>query len=64
MRFWRRLAKVMGWGLVVIGVISAGLAWFAYKVVTDSEWAAQYIKGQAARYFRSRSLTWSGSTSA
>ena len=49
----------------MIGVISAGLAWFAYKVVTDSEWAAQYIKkGKLRGISRSRSLTWSGSTSA
>ncbi len=50
MRLGRRLAKVFLWGLVLIVLITAGAAWFAYALVTDSEAAARMIKGQAARY--------------
>jgi len=50
MRLGRRLAKVVIWGLVVIVLITAGAAWFAYALVTDSEAAARMIKAQAARY--------------
>ncbi len=44
------MAKVFLWGLVLIVLITAGAAWFAYALVTDSEAAARMIKGQAARY--------------
>ncbi|MGC8639009.1 MAG: AsmA-like C-terminal region-containing protein [Isosphaeraceae bacterium] len=50
-RFWRRLVKVIGWGLVLCVLIAAGLAWFAYTVVTDSDTASRLIKAQAARFF-------------
>ncbi|HMF37330.1 MAG TPA: AsmA-like C-terminal region-containing protein, partial [Isosphaeraceae bacterium] len=50
MRLWRRLAKILFWGLVLIVLITAGAAWFAYALVTDSETAARMIKGQAARF--------------
>ena len=50
-RCWRRLAKVIGWGLVLSLLISAGLAWFAYTVVTDSDFASRLIKAQAALFF-------------
>ena len=46
----RRLAKVLLWGLVLVALITAGAAWFAYALVTDSEMAARLIKAQAARY--------------
>src|SRR5271166_3103211 len=50
MRLGRRLAKVLIWGLVLIVLITAGAAWFAYALVTDSETAVRLIKAQAARY--------------
>ena len=50
MRLGRRLAKVLIWGLVLIVLITAGAAWFAYALVTDSETAARLIRAQAARY--------------
>src|SRR5271157_5799136 len=50
MRLWRRLAKISFWGLVLIVLITAGAAWFAYALVTDGETAARMIKGQAARF--------------
>src|SRR5208337_629161 len=50
MRLWRRLAKLLFWGLALIVLIMAGAAWFAYALVTDSETAARMIKAQAARF--------------
>jgi hypothetical protein len=50
MRRRRRVARFLIWSLVVIVLISAGLAWFAYALVTDSEMAAGLIKAQAARF--------------
>ena len=50
MRLGRRLAKVLIWGLVLIVLITAGAAWFAYALVTDSETAERLIKAQAARF--------------
>ena len=50
MRLWRRLAKFMFWAMVLIVLIMAGAAWFAYALVTDSETAARMIKAQAARF--------------
>ena len=61
-RFWRRLAKLIAWGLVLILLIAAGVTWFAYTVVTDSDTAARLIKGQAARFFP-RSLIEMGNVS-
>jgi hypothetical protein len=46
----RRVAKVVLWGLVVIVLTSAGVAWFAYALVTDSETAARLIKAHSARF--------------
>ncbi|MGA8348217.1 MAG: AsmA-like C-terminal region-containing protein [Isosphaeraceae bacterium] len=50
MRLGRRLAKVLFWGLVLIVLITAGAAWFAYALVTDSETAERLIKARAARF--------------
>ena len=50
MRLGRRLAKVLAWGLVLIVLIAAGAAWFAYALVTDSDTAARLIRAQAARF--------------
>ena len=44
MRLGRRLAKILIWGLVLIVLITAGAAWFAYALGTDSETAARLIK--------------------
>jgi hypothetical protein len=48
-RWWRRLVKVMAWAMALIVLMGAGLAWFAYTLVTDGDTAARLIKGQAAR---------------
>ena len=50
MRLGKRVAKVLAWGLVLILLISAGAAWFAYALVTDSDTAARLIRAQAARF--------------
>jgi len=50
MRLWRRLAKILFWGLALIVLIMAGAAWFAYSLVTDSEAAVRMIKAKAARF--------------
>ncbi len=50
MRLGRRLAKILLWGLVVIALITAGAAWFAYALITDSDAAARIIKTQATRF--------------
>src|SRR5262245_38416721 len=50
MRLVARLAKVFMWGLVMILVILAGAAWFAYALVTDSETAARLTKAHVARF--------------
>ena len=50
MRLGRRLAKVLILGLVLIALITAGAAWFAYALVTDSETASRLIKAKAARF--------------
>jgi hypothetical protein len=50
MRLGRRVAKVVVWGLVLILLISAGVAWFAYALLTDSNTAVRLIKVQAARF--------------
>jgi hypothetical protein len=55
-RWWRRLAKVMVWGLVLIVLIATGLGWFAYKLVTDGDAAARLIKMQAMRFLPSSIL--------
>ncbi len=50
MRLARRVARVLIWCLVLIALITAGVAWFAYALVTDGEAAARLIKTQAARF--------------
>ena len=50
MRLGKRVAKVLAWGLVLILLISAGVAWFAYALVTDSDTAARLIRAQAGRF--------------
>ena len=50
MRLGRRVAKVMIWGLVLIGLILAAGGWFAYALLTDGDTAARLIKAQAARF--------------
>jgi hypothetical protein len=53
MRLGRRLAKVMAWGLVLILLASAAVAWFAYALITDSDTAKRLIRAQAARFLPS-----------
>ncbi len=50
MRLGKRVAKVLAWGLVLILLILAGVAWFAYALVTDSDTAARLIRAQAGRF--------------
>ncbi|MBV8488797.1 MAG: hypothetical protein JO161_11005, partial [Planctomycetaceae bacterium] len=50
MRLVKRLGKIMAWGLLLLTLLSAAAAWFAYALLTNGETAARVIKGEALRF--------------
>jgi hypothetical protein len=50
MRFGRRVARFLFWGLVLCFSSLAGGLWFAYWYITDSETISRIIRQHAVRY--------------
>ena len=46
----RRVRKVVGWGLMLLGAVVIGGGWFAYSYVTDSETLRAAIRDGAPRF--------------
>ena len=51
MRLRKRVAKFLGWCLLVCVTSLTGGLWFAYWYITDSETVAKFIREHGVRYF-------------